>query len=87
MTRPVLMLNGRYDYLFPLDSSQIPMFKLLGAPDADKRHVIYEAGHFPLPRGAMIRETLDWLDRYMGPVERIATSATSPSGGSGGDSQ
>ena len=35
-----------------------------------KRHVIFEgAGHVP-PRIEVIRETLNWLDRYLGPVRR-----------------
>jgi dienelactone hydrolase len=66
---PVLMLNGRYDAVFPVESSQVPLFRLLGTPEKDKRHVIYESGHFP-PRREVKRETLDWLDRYLGPVKR-----------------
>jgi dienelactone hydrolase len=67
---PVLMLNGRYDATFPLDASQIPLFRLLGTPEKDKKHVIYEAGHADLPRKEYIREALDWLDKYPGPVRR-----------------
>ncbi|MSO49213.1 MAG: hypothetical protein EXQ49_04825 [Acidobacteria bacterium] len=37
---PVLMLNGRQDFTFPIESSQKPMFKWLGTPEADKRHGI-----------------------------------------------
>jgi predicted esterase len=44
VTIPVLMLNGRYDEDFPLESSQIPFFRLLGTPARDKKHVIYETG-------------------------------------------
>ena len=66
---PVLMLNGRYDHFFPLESSQLPLFHLLGTPDADKKQVMYESGHVP-PRKEVIRESLDWLDRYLGPVKR-----------------
>ncbi len=66
---PVLMLNGRYDHFFPVESSQLPLFRLLGTPDKDKRHVIYETGH-AVPRKEFIRESLDWLDRYLGPVKR-----------------
>jgi dipeptidyl aminopeptidase/acylaminoacyl peptidase len=34
--------------------------------------VIFEgAGHVP-PRMELIREILDWLDRYLGPVRRSA---------------
>jgi dienelactone hydrolase len=66
---PLLMLNGRYDHFFPVESSQIPFFKLLGTPEKDKRQVIYETGH-AVPRKEFIRESLDWLDRYLGPVRR-----------------
>jgi eukaryotic-like serine/threonine-protein kinase len=62
---PVLMLNGRQDFTFPLEASQKPMFKWLGTPEADKRHGIYEGGHvFPFAR--IIKDTLDWLDKYLG---------------------
>jgi dienelactone hydrolase len=69
---PVLFLGGRYDFVFPVETSQAPLFKLLGTPAEDKRHVIFEgAGHVP-PRMELIREILDWLDRYLGPVRRSA---------------
>jgi pimeloyl-ACP methyl ester carboxylesterase len=42
---PTLMLNGRYDYFFGVEKSQVPMFRLLGAPEKDKHHVIFETGH------------------------------------------
>ena len=66
---PTLMLNGRYDYTFPLEASQKPLFRLLGAPEKDKRHVVLEFAHSPSPRLLeVMREVLDWLDRYLGPV-------------------
>jgi dienelactone hydrolase len=65
---PVLMLSGRHDYVFPYDTSQRPLFELLGTPPADKRHVVFDAGHDPLPRSQTIREILAWLDKYLGPV-------------------
>ena len=64
---PVLMLNGRSDYFYPVETSQEPLFRMLGTPAEDKRHVVFESGHAP-PRNELIRETLDWLDRYLGPV-------------------
>jgi len=64
---PVLMLNGRYDSFFPHETSQIPMFKLLGTPEEHKRHLIYDTGHL-IPRNQLIKESLEWLDRYLGPV-------------------
>ena len=60
---PVLMLNGRFDFFFPVDTSQRPMFELLGTPKSQKRHLLYDTGH-GIPRLEMIKETLDWLDRY-----------------------
>ncbi len=65
---PLLLLVGRYDYIFPVETRQEPLMDLLGTLEKDKRHVIFEAGHLPLPRAKMIRETLEWLDRYQNPV-------------------
>jgi predicted Ser/Thr protein kinase/pimeloyl-ACP methyl ester carboxylesterase len=66
---PTLLLGGEYDFDYPVDTSQRPLFKLLAAPPEHKRHVVFEkAGHVP-PRIEVIRETLDWLDRYLGPVQ------------------
>jgi predicted esterase len=64
---PTLMLNGRDDFRFPLLVSQKPMFQLLGPREADKRHGLINGGHVP-PKIEIIREVLDWLDRYLGPV-------------------
>ncbi len=66
---PTLMINGRYDHFFPVETSQKPFFRFLGTSDADKKYVLYETGHAP-PRKDLIRESLDWLDRYLGPVKR-----------------
>ena len=69
---PVLMLNGRYDYTFPLEISQKPLFRLLGTPEKDKKHVIFDSAHGVQigNRTELIREVLQWLDRYLGPVQR-----------------
>jgi eukaryotic-like serine/threonine-protein kinase len=66
VTVPVLMINGRYDAIEPLESAQLPMFRSWGTPDQHKRHVIFDTGHGPFPQNALIREVLDWLDRYFG---------------------
>jgi len=68
ITVPVLMINGRYDYVFPLESSQNPMFRSLGTPEKDKRHAVFDAGHMPA-HDQLIKEILDWLDRYQGPIK------------------
>jgi dienelactone hydrolase len=64
---PSLMLDGKYDFYYPTATAQEPMFRLLGTPSRDKRRQVYDAGH-NLPRPDMIKETADWLDRYLGPV-------------------
>jgi len=69
VTIPTLMLNGRYDFFNPIESSQVPMYRLLGTPPEHKHHAVFEAGHI-MPRNHVIKETLDWLDRYLGPVKR-----------------
>jgi dienelactone hydrolase len=65
--QPVLMLNGSLDHYFPVESSQRPFFRLLGTAPTDKRQVIAPGGHF-VPRNQLIGESLDWLDRHLGPV-------------------
>ncbi|MFN2604421.1 MAG: alpha/beta hydrolase family protein, partial [Gemmatimonadaceae bacterium] len=67
VTMPVLMLNGKYDFFFPLDLAQKPFFQVLGTPADKKKWIVYEGGH-DVPRMALIRETLAWLDKYLGPV-------------------
>jgi dienelactone hydrolase len=68
MKIPVLMLHGRYDSIFPVETSQEPLFRLIGTPAEHKRRIVYETGH-NIPRNERIKETLDWLDRYLGPVK------------------
>ena len=63
---PTLMLNGKYDRLFPPETSANPFFDLLGTPEKDKRICFYETGHF-VPKSELIKETLNWLDKYFGP--------------------
>jgi DNA-binding winged helix-turn-helix (wHTH) protein/dienelactone hydrolase len=70
ITTPVLMINGCYDYRLPVETHQKSFFDLLGTPPEHKRHVVFEAGHWPFPRAEFIRENLAWLDKYLGPVER-----------------
>ncbi len=67
VTRPMLMVNGRYDYFFPVETSQVPLFERLGAPERDKRHVILDTRHVP-PNDLLTKEVLDWLDRHLGAV-------------------
>ena len=67
---PVLMLNGQDDSMFPLESRQVPFFRALGTPERDKRHKTYPGGHVDfMHRMEVIKEALDWLNQYLGPVE------------------
>ena len=65
---PTLMINGRYDTLAPYETSIKPLFDLLGTPEEHKELKLYETDHIP-PMNEFIKETLVWLDRYLGPVQ------------------
>jgi dienelactone hydrolase len=69
MHRPLLMLSGRYDFTFPLETSQRHMFRLLGTPEKDKKHVLFDTAHdVTVKRSQFVKEVLDWLDKYLGTV-------------------
>ena len=61
---PVLMLNGRYDHFFPVETSQIPMYNFLGTDPKYKKHIIYDTGHF-IPFNDLVNESLNWLQTYL----------------------
>jgi hypothetical protein len=63
---PTLMLNGMYDR--SIDELIRPMYDFLGTPEEHKRLILYETDHIP-PRAEFIKETLTWLDKYLGPVK------------------
>jgi eukaryotic-like serine/threonine-protein kinase len=67
VTQPVLMLNGEHDNYFPVETAQKPLFRLLGTPPGDKKMIVYPSGHL-VPRVEFMKETLAWLDQYLGPV-------------------
>jgi eukaryotic-like serine/threonine-protein kinase len=65
VTTPVLMVNGRYDQVFPYETAQVPFFQQLGTPPQHKEHYAGPASHL-VPRDEMIRRALAWYDRYLG---------------------
>jgi serine/threonine protein kinase len=65
---PTLMLNGKYDLNIPYEAWVKPMYDLLGTPPDKKELKLYDTDHF-IPREELIKETLIWLDRYLGPVK------------------
>jgi dienelactone hydrolase len=68
VTQPTLILNGELDFFFPPETSQRPMFELLGTVAKNKKRLVFPGGH-SVPRTEQIKESLQWLDRYLGPVE------------------
>jgi cephalosporin-C deacetylase-like acetyl esterase len=65
---PVLMINGLYDTVLPVERSQRALLNLFGAPEKDKKHAIIAGAHVT-PMKQVITESLNWLDRYLGPVQ------------------
>ncbi len=63
---PVLMVNGRSDFTFTLATLQDPMFRLLGTPEKDKRHIVFDGAHGVIfyHRNEVVREVLAWLEQY-----------------------
>jgi len=78
VTLPTLMVSGNGDFIFPVETGQKPYFERLGTSPEHKRHVVLVGGHFIVAqqRSQVVREVLDWLDRYVGPVNTaVATAA------------
>ena len=63
------MLNGRYDFFFPLATSQKPFFEWLGTRNNQKVIRRYDSGH-GVPRTERIKEILAWFDHYLGSVNQ-----------------
>jgi hypothetical protein len=72
------MINGRFDTTYPVETTIEPLFRLFGAPEADKKLLLYDSGHVAQPALLWIKEALDWFDRYLGPVGGGAARSTEP---------
>jgi eukaryotic-like serine/threonine-protein kinase len=79
---PTLLLSGRLDPVFPLETDALPFFRLLGTPAEDKRQVLYDTDHY-VPKKEVIKECLAFLDRYFGPPSTMSSrpGAASPVSG------
>jgi len=64
VTMPVLMINGEYDAVVPRSSAQLPMHEWLGSEAEHKRMFVAPSSHL-VPLELVIRESLDWFDRYL----------------------
>jgi serine/threonine protein kinase/cephalosporin-C deacetylase-like acetyl esterase len=69
VSTPVLMINGRLDFVLSPRDSQEPLFRSLGTPPNLKQRVVFDTGHFP-HYADIARESLQWLDRFLGPVKQ-----------------
>ncbi len=65
---PVLLIGGKNDFQAPL-ASQARFIELFGTPKEHKKWVTFEGGHVPNDYRGMVREALDWYDKYLGPVK------------------
>jgi dienelactone hydrolase len=61
---PSLMFSGEFDPIVSRTDSE-KFFELIGVASNRKKHVTALGGHY-IPRDLLIRETLDWLDEYLG---------------------
>ena len=70
LKKPVLMVNGRYDYAFSPEKSQIPMFEALGSPAQDKQRIAFDTPHDVTDRRPeLIQAVVAWLDKYLGRID------------------
>ncbi len=70
MTAPVLMINGRADFIQPVERTQLPLLRAFGTPAKDKKQILLDGGHLsPVAQPDLIKAYLDWLDHYLGPVQ------------------
>lgn len=68
MTTPTLMLNGRYNTFYPVETRVKPLFQMLGTADADKRLETFDSGQF-IPQKQLTQRTIEWLEKYLGTVD------------------
>lgn len=62
---PVLMITGKDDFAFPLESSQKPFFEMLGTPPELKKHMVRNWGHIPPYDPELVRALLEWADLHL----------------------
>jgi pimeloyl-ACP methyl ester carboxylesterase len=69
---PVLMLGGRQDLIFPMETDQKVLFEAFGNEKSEKVFSEYDGSHANLlTRPELIGEILDWLDTHLGPVDHV----------------
>jgi len=69
LKKPVLMVNGKYDFTFPPDQSQLPMFEMIGTARTDKFRKVFDSPHdVSQQKMELSKEVLGFLDKYLGRV-------------------
>jgi serine/threonine protein kinase/dienelactone hydrolase len=64
---PALLIAGKFDWIF---LGKDALVRLLGAPAAEKKVVMFDTGHdVSQQRADLIREVVAWLDKYLGKVD------------------
>jgi dipeptidyl aminopeptidase/acylaminoacyl peptidase len=63
---PTLLVNGKDDFTYPLETSQRPLIRLLGA--SQKELASFDGGHILVRVNEVVRVLLDWFDKHLGPV-------------------
>jgi len=63
---PVLMISGKYDWVF---GGKDVLFRMLGTPRNNKKVVTFETAHdVSEQRADLVRAVVAWLDKYLGTV-------------------
>jgi hypothetical protein len=68
--QPVLAASGRNHHA---NKPELPeyLMPMLGTSADHKQLKFYDAPSWPLPRPELLRDTIDWLDRYLGRPEEM----------------
>jgi serine/threonine protein kinase len=69
LTKPLLMVNGRYDFTFSIDRAQEPFFNMITTPAIDKHRVVFDTPHdVTQNKPELSKNVLGFLDHYLGQV-------------------
>jgi hypothetical protein len=63
---PILLLNGRFDISTHQLASREALLESIGSDAEQKRGVVYDSSHWPLPPHRVEKDVLQWLDEYLG---------------------
>lgn len=67
VTTPILLMNGSYDISIHVTKSRDLLLQTIGTTGNNKRGILYDAPHWPLPPHRVRNDTLSWFDNHLGP--------------------